>query len=511
MPKYILHFASTHHDFHRAELAAMARMSGLTQLEWHHYEPSTSPYAVVTLPSDAAAASLVSRAVLIKAAYRLWASAPTYPELHDAVRTYVANELPTEEHARCKSESFKFTVDVFNYGRTHDQKLEIMHEFITYLDWQGEIDLKAPAIEYMILEAWDPPHTMPEQRLLETHFGVMVGTSSRSAFDKFNLKRRKYLGTTSMDPELSLVMANMAQVRPGSLVYDPFTGTGSFLVTAAHFGGVTVGSDIDGRQIRGTGKGNARSGAAGTGSVFDNIDQYGCADRVLDCLVFDVAQHPWRDNGGLGLFDAIVTDPPYGVRAGAKKIGGTRPVHPFASSKTPSEPSAAAAAAGGPAHGMGRFPVTVPYDLDAVISDLTAFAARNLVLGGRITYWLPTVKSEYHPSDIPMHPSLDLESNCEQPFGNWSRRLITLVKARPWVDGQAIAASGLLGAKLDKIGGGGSEEMAHDLEMAASASREASSKASKARNETGHGKFREKYFEPRRAASTTSPSSTVDM
>ncbi len=30
-----------------------------------------------------------------------------------------------------------------------------------------------------------------------------------------------------MDPTLALLMANMAGCRPGSLVYDPFAGTGS--------------------------------------------------------------------------------------------------------------------------------------------------------------------------------------------------------------------------------------------------------------------------------------------
>jgi tRNA (guanine10-N2)-methyltransferase len=45
----------------------------------------------------------------------------------------------------------------------------------------------------------------------------------------------------------------MLQVVPGSFVYDPFVGTGSFLLTSAQFGAFTMGSDIDGRQIRGKG------------------------------------------------------------------------------------------------------------------------------------------------------------------------------------------------------------------------------------------------------------------
>lgn len=37
--------------------------------------------------------------------------------------------------------------------------------------------------------------------------------SKREIIDKYRLRRRPYLGTTSMDPELSFIMANMVQVR----------------------------------------------------------------------------------------------------------------------------------------------------------------------------------------------------------------------------------------------------------------------------------------------------------
>ena len=34
------------------------------------------------------------------------------------------------------------------------------------------------------------------------------------------------------------------------MVYDPFVGTGSILVAAAHLGAITLGADIDIRVIR---------------------------------------------------------------------------------------------------------------------------------------------------------------------------------------------------------------------------------------------------------------------
>ena len=46
-------------------------------------------------------------------------------------------------------------------------------------------------------------------------------------------------------------MANFAHCRAGSLVLDPFCGSASLLIAAAHFGAYTLGSDIDIRVIRG--------------------------------------------------------------------------------------------------------------------------------------------------------------------------------------------------------------------------------------------------------------------
>lgn len=48
-----------------------------------------------------------------------------------------------------------------------------------------------------------------------------------------------------MDPQLSIIMSNQAQVKNGDVVLDPFVGTGSLLIPASMFGGYTLGTDID--------------------------------------------------------------------------------------------------------------------------------------------------------------------------------------------------------------------------------------------------------------------------
>ena len=47
---------------------------------------------------------------------------------------------------------------------------------------------------------------------------------------------RVYLGPTTTDHELAFVMLNFAKVKKNDLVWDPFVGTGSILISASEFG-----------------------------------------------------------------------------------------------------------------------------------------------------------------------------------------------------------------------------------------------------------------------------------
>jgi tRNA (guanine10-N2)-methyltransferase len=83
-------------------------------------------------------------------------------------------------------------------------------------------------------------------------------------------------------------MANMALAAPGKLMYDPFAGTGSMLFTASHFGAYVVGSDLDGRHLRGHRKEHAAASYAADTSLVDGARQYDVLKRLLGCLIFDL-------------------------------------------------------------------------------------------------------------------------------------------------------------------------------------------------------------------------------
>ena len=142
------------------------------------------------------------------------------------------------------------------------------------------------------------------------HLGRYLGGSEREIIGKYDLKKRKYICTTSMDAELALITANITLAAPGKLFYDPFVGSGSFPVACAHFGALAFGSDIDGRSIRGKGKGKP--------DLVANFIQYGLTNQFGDSFVADLTNTPLR---AAKLFDGIVCDPPYGVREGLKVLG----------------------------------------------------------------------------------------------------------------------------------------------------------------------------------------------
>lgn len=171
--------------------------------------------------------------------------------------------------------------------------------------------MKNPDQTYTLFEDWrqrgvdDGPSAV--------HFGRYLGGGAREIVDIYDLKKRTYISTTSMDSELALVTANMALAAPGKIVYDPFVGTGSFIVACSHFGALTFGSDIDGRSIKGKGEGGVRA----------NFLQYGLQGFLGDCFVADLTNTPLRKRR---MLDAIIADPPYGVREGLKVLGTRDPV-----------------------------------------------------------------------------------------------------------------------------------------------------------------------------------------
>ena len=100
-----------------------------------------------------------------------------------------------------------------------------------------------------------------------------------------------------------------------------------------------------------------------------------------------------------GLFDAIITDPPYGVREMSAKLDDA----PLTQRKLQ------------PQHVEGHTPRRSQAELKQVLCDLFALAEHQLVDGGRLVFLLPcTVPLPRSLHLLPPHPALVVESLCEQ-------------------------------------------------------------------------------------------------
>jgi tRNA (guanine10-N2)-methyltransferase len=205
--------------------------------------------------------------------------------------------------------------------------------------------------------------------------------------------------------------SNYISLRPGCWILDPFVGSGSLLVPAAKFGAYVSGSDLDRQMLHGKSKPTRvhQKVRASDESIMANLKQYNCEQLYVDILVSDFSLPIWHDNLQ---FDAIITDPPYGIREATEKI--------VAKSGRKSTVLA---------EDTVHYPSTSPYQLNHLFFDLMMFGAKHLRLGGRLVFWFPVYLEEYSDDLLPKHKCMRLIANSENPLSSFSsRRLLTFEK-----------------------------------------------------------------------------------
>ncbi|WFC98714.1 tRNA (guanine(10)-N(2))-methyltransferase [Malassezia yamatoensis] len=430
---YVLHFAHSHVEFRLPEFAASAKYLGIdyelldTPSRLAYVKAEQRPFVLCRLPSDEAARELLARCSCLRAVWELWTCSDTYEKLHSWNR----EEQPYQQYSR-PDVSWKAIIQGFNAAISDKRRLELIEDF-TYMNLIGPTRMHGADLTWGVIEEYvrshdagtaPPPQGDQDPRLVQLFFGRKIKdrsgrTPARDLIDDLSLKKRQYIGNTSMESEMSVIMANMALAGPSKFIYDPFAGTGSMLYACSMLGAFSFGSDIDGRMLRG------RKEKEGESGVARSAKQYGLTGRILDTATFDLTNAPWRspfrEGAGNGIFDAIVTDPPYGVRAGAKRLG-KRDQHlqrdePFIMHD------------GTAAHTLPDYlPPTKPYPLSHLTSDLLEYASALLIPSGRLVFWLPTMNEEGTETPIPEHAHFHLVAHSLQDFGKWGRRLITLEK-----------------------------------------------------------------------------------
>ncbi|XP_031837594.1 tRNA (guanine(10)-N(2))-methyltransferase TRMT11 isoform X3 [Nomia melanderi] len=387
-----------------------------------HVDFRVPPYWIVNLPSENIAHQIASRAVSVRSCIELWAHSKDYEDLHKKLRNYPITEIKKYGGPQ---KSFKVIVETFCKHFSQSEKVNKIESF-SYLPLEGPVKLDNPDTTLCYIEFYGlNPNKIPDKPY-ELFFGRWITNGQRDLIQKLSLKTRKFIGNTSMDPQLSLIMANQAQVQKGDIVLDPFVGTGSLLVAASHFGGYTLGTDIDYLMLHGRTRPTRKMQKIREKdeSIAANMKQYGTSSYYIDVVVSDFSVPLWRSDMTV---DAIITDPPYGIREATEKIGTTK-LNPIIEEHQASS----------------HIPSKIDYGLPEIYKDLLSFSAKHLKIKGRLVCWFPLFRDQYSENQLPNHPCLELIANSEQVLSNYtSRRLLTYIKTKDPKESDEIMCANL--------------------------------------------------------------------
>lgn len=157
------------------------------------------------------------------------------------------------------------------------------------LSKHNDVNLKDPEI-VIRMQMCDKVHLYIEEKVTETDL-----------LEKRKVGERPFFSPISLHPKYARALINMAEVKRGQTVLDPFCGTGGIVIEAAEMGMKAVASDFDEDMIIG---------------CQENLDFYGL--KMYDFDVLDIGEIAER----FPEMDSICTDPPYGrsTKTGGEKI-----------------------------------------------------------------------------------------------------------------------------------------------------------------------------------------------
>ena len=383
----------------------------------------TFPFLVLDV-KESTVELIIKRCILVKAVYRFIASAPSL-DAYEANTTFPkgVHVHPTQTGKRLTEDEMSRVHDVF---RRKDSSLVC------------DDDPPPGSVVGVLFDSgllrYDRGPFEPSAACM--YVGVEISNKRtnpmcRHALLKtYSLKKRCFLGPTSMDAELAFLMANQGKINSKSIVFDPFVGTGSVLIACAAFGStLNFGTDIQYAIVGGS---RAMSGNRLTIA----FDQYELPHPEL----FRMDSSPEGDSFvRKPFFDAIVCDPPYGIREGArkKKIRPKRnfvPGEAFPNTMTKEEKERRMVFV----ENQDQFACTQAYDAVDVYLDLLNRAAISLKIGGRLVFWMSISKALWKSvsESLPRHPALEFVSESFQPLHNvdTARRLVTMQKIKEPLD-----------------------------------------------------------------------------
>ncbi|KAI6191518.1 Aminotran-1-2 domain-containing protein [Aphelenchoides bicaudatus] len=363
----LLHLSLSHLEFRQAEWQSICELCGLEQYS-DAIKGNQDQLIIVKFELEHIRC-ILERSMLLKHAYEIY----HVTDSHDEMLKWLDTRPDIIETIDVKTNSWALRIRSIGKRQSVEYSEGLLDTYIqTAKIDTAPVDLKEPDYYLSIIE------TFSNDELQKVYFVKQIGAGQGNLKEQYSLKNRVYIGNTVMNPELAFLQANLSFIKSGDLVIDPFCGTGGLLLPCAHFGAFVVGSEINYKIGRAIGI-SSRLGEGdlirGHHSVETNFKQYGLENQFLSIILADASKKLlWRKGT---LFDAIVTDPPYGVREKSRKVGTKKPKYEPVENDT-----------------RIKLPGKVKYELSNTYLDLMNFAVEYLKMGGHVSFWFPTVFSE---------------------------------------------------------------------------------------------------------------------
>ncbi|MBE6485216.1 MAG: methyltransferase domain-containing protein [Methanosphaera stadtmanae] len=193
-------------------------------------------------------------------------------------------------------DSFKVRVKRIGNGEVDKDKIE--RNIGGYIKQDCQMPVSLDNAAHTIKLVYTNPKTITNEFKEERVVGynkviiteLLIEQDKRHFFDN-KPHKRPYFHPGSMSPKLALCMVNLAHVKEGDIVLDPFCGTGGILIEAGNLNTTLIASDLEKCMYEGTKLNLAHEG-------FENFKVY------------------WEDVRKLEIeetVDAVAMDPPYGI------------------------------------------------------------------------------------------------------------------------------------------------------------------------------------------------------
>ncbi|XP_013848038.1 tRNA (guanine(10)-N2)-methyltransferase homolog isoform X5 [Sus scrofa] len=259
--RYLLLMAQEHLEFRLPEIKSLLSLFG-GQFTSSQETYGKSPFWILSIPSEDIARNLMKRTVCAKSVFELWGHGKSPEELYSSLKNYPVEKMVPFLHS---DSTYKIKILTFNKTLTQEEKVKRI-DALEFLPFEGKVNLKKPQHIFSILEDYGlDPNCIPENPH-NIYFGRWIADGQRELIQSYSVKKRHFIGNTSMDAGLSFIMANHGKVKENDIVFDPFVGTGGLLIASAHFGAYVCGTDIDYNTIHGLAPYGIRESTRRTGS-----------------------------------------------------------------------------------------------------------------------------------------------------------------------------------------------------------------------------------------------------